>query len=97
MKTEDPTLHTVTLTLCSLCLDGGDVGECDVPGCALTIRRAGELSLRDNSAVELIDDWRFCERCFMRRARKVSVRSPMPLQLCLECFESDPTDGSWRT
>lgn len=48
----EPTLHLVTLWLCSLCLDGAG-GECHTPGCALWINRAPDLPLRN--AVESID------------------------------------------
>jgi hypothetical protein len=41
----EPTLERVTLTLCSLCLDGKG-GECHTPGCALWINRAPDLELR---------------------------------------------------
>lgn len=44
------TLHTVTLTLCSLCLDGAG-GECHVPGCSLCRSQAPDIPLRDNPTV----------------------------------------------
>ena len=40
----EPTLRSVTILLCSLCL-GGAGGECHVPGCALYGNRAPDLPL----------------------------------------------------
>jgi len=41
----EPTLERVTLTMCSLCLDGKG-GECHTPGCALWMNRAPDVTLR---------------------------------------------------
>lgn len=35
----DPTLHSVTMQVCSLCLDGAG-GECHVPGCVFWMHDA---------------------------------------------------------
>jgi hypothetical protein len=40
----EPYLTEVTLTLCSLCLDGRG-GECHTPGCALWMNRAPDIPL----------------------------------------------------
>jgi hypothetical protein len=42
---ESPSLHKVTLTLCSLCLLG-EGGQCHTPGCALWLKAAPDLPLR---------------------------------------------------
>lgn len=42
----EPKLTAVTVVLCNLCLDGKG-GECHVPGCAMYLNRAPDLSLRD--------------------------------------------------
>jgi hypothetical protein len=39
-------LETVTVTLCSGCIDGVG-GECHTPGCALWISTAPDISIRD--------------------------------------------------
>lgn len=41
----EPTLHQVTTTMCSLCLDGWG-GECHTPGCVLWLNRAPDMPLR---------------------------------------------------
>lgn len=79
----DPTLHTVTITLCSLCIDG-DGGECRVAGCALRITRGPDLSLRDNPMVAKIDDWEVCGECGLARACTRSTRKGW--QLCGDCY-----------
>lgn len=81
MSDQDPTLHTVTLTLCSLCLDG-EGGECRVTGCALRITRGPDLSLRDNTLVAKIDDWEMCDDCGLARA---CIRSA-GWQVCRRCY-----------
>lgn len=43
----EPTLHQVTTTICSLCLDG-EGGECHTPGCILWLNRAPDLPLRES-------------------------------------------------
>lgn len=43
----DPQVQLVTLPICSLCLDGAG-GECHVPGCALWMKRAPDVSIRDH-------------------------------------------------
>lgn len=50
-----PGLNRVTLVLCDLCLSGAG-GQCHVPGCALWMNRAPDISLRgavDAAAVEI--------------------------------------------
>lgn len=44
---KEPQVHCVALWLCDLCLDGVG-GECHVPGCALYLNRAPDLSLREH-------------------------------------------------
>lgn len=39
-----PSLHKVTLTLCSLCILG-EGGQCHTPGCALWIKSAPDIPL----------------------------------------------------
>ena len=51
----DPRLNRVTMILCDLCLDGAG-GECHVPGCALWLNRAPDISLRDNPAINIIQE-----------------------------------------
>ena len=83
----EPTLHRVELTLCSLCLDGAG-GECHVPGCALWINRAPDLSLRGNPMVASIDGMLMCRRCYMTRATLRFGKKRE--QLCHGCALKEP-------
>ncbi len=47
-------LTKVTLTLCSLCLNGAG-GQCHVPGCALWFKAAPDVPLWDYVVPALID------------------------------------------
>lgn len=84
MSEQEPTLHQVTMTLCSLCLDGKG-GECHVPGCALWIARAPDLSLRNNPMVAKIDGWAMCRLCGMNRASKRLARIADRAAICAGC------------
>ena len=46
-----PSLHKVTLTLCSLCLSGAG-GECHTPGCSLWFHRAPDTRVYLDPAPE---------------------------------------------
>lgn len=43
---EWPELSLVAITLCDACLDG-EGGECHTPGCALWVKAAPDVSIRD--------------------------------------------------
>lgn len=45
---DDPKVRRVTIDLCDLCLSGAG-GECHVPGCALWLNRAPDLSIADRA------------------------------------------------
>lgn len=51
----EPTVHTITIDLCSLCINGAG-GECHVPGCALWMNRAPDIAINDHPSFRVIDN-----------------------------------------
>jgi len=50
MAESEPTLHIVSMQMCSACLDGvGD--ECHTPGCAFWLNRCPDLPIRNHPSV----------------------------------------------
>lgn len=50
----NPTLHEVTVLICSLCLDGAG-GECHTPGCVMWLNRAPDLPILDHPCLLMLD------------------------------------------
>lgn len=80
----EPTVHKVTLWMCSLCLDGAG-GECHSPGCALWINRAPDMSLRDNPMVESIDGVGFDCETLKRKTMPAPAPDGAPIVACAWC------------
>lgn len=92
----EPTVHQVTLWLCSLCLDGAG-GMCHVPGCALCRNRAPDMGLRDSPMVESIDGVGFDYDTLKRKTKPAPGPEAPSYVRCTQCGASSGCNISCRS